>query len=536
MAMTTKQPGQDSKYGKNGPNDERAECDPARIDDLKCHAAGVAAQAAPNAQYQDAVEAAQAKFREVRDDYRKTRADVALEVQDMRHQTRRVIDRIKCLIKQERVVHCLDEAWEDVHELLIDCWKGGCRVKEDEWTFDIDDCETEAELKHRIAECIEHAAKAQQCFQTLTGEPAALVQRVSDRKADLDAILAQLAGDPAKTDLKRVYTMALVERHKLSNVWDGLEETRDFVDHLCRALTCWTEGSVAIAILKGRLAVLECREQAEKDRCAYVRDHPADEVLMLYDKKCGADPCPEREDDEEADERERRFREDKDDETRRRRGESDVIDFLIGQHRQIKSLFEQTLSTSGKQRETAFLELRRLLTVHETAEQEVVHPVAKRKLSDGDKIVGARLEEEREAKTVLAELEKLDVDSEAFTRRLCELRDAVIDHAEREEQDEFAKLQQDLSSDELERMGRAVKLAESIAPTRPRGRAPRPTSESSGVPWPIASAATGYCRSCIPKGKRRNVIQIAATHLTAVQRRHRRGGPTSKRPPSSPMN
>lgn len=144
-----------------------------------------------------------------------------------------------------------------------------------------------------------------------------------------------------------------------------------------------------------------------------------------------------------------------------------VVDFLIGQHEQIKLLFEQTLASSGKQRETAFLELRRLLAVHETAEEEVVHPRAKRKLPAGDTIVAARLEEEHEAKTVLAELEKLDVDSEEFSRQLRELRDAVIHHAEHEEQDEFAKLKKDLGGDELERMGRAVRLAESIAPTRP---------------------------------------------------------------------
>lgn len=469
MAMTTEQPGQDAERGKKGPHDGCAECDTARIDHLKCHAAGVAAQAAYNAQYQDAVEAAQAKFREVRDDYRKTRHDVALEVQDMRHQTRRVIDRIKCLIKQERVVHSLDEAWEDVHELLLGCWKGGSRIKEDERIFDIDDCETEAELKHRIAEYVEHAAKAQQCFQTLTEEPAALAQRVSDRKADLDAILAQLAGDPAKTDLKRVYAMALVERHNLSIVWNDFKETKDFADRLCRALTSWTEGSAAIAILKGKLAVLECKEQAEKDRCAYVHVHPVDEVLMIYDKKCGGDPCAEREDEEEAEhERERRLREGKYEETRRRRGESEVFDFLIKQHNQIRSLFEQTLSTSGKQRQTAFLKLRRLLALHETAEEKVVHPCARLMLPDGDKIVEARLEEERKAKAALAELAKLDVDTEAFTRQLSELRDAVITHAEHEEQDEFAKLQRDLSSDELKRMARAVKLAEAIAPTRPQ--------------------------------------------------------------------
>jgi hypothetical protein len=82
-------------------------------------------------------------------------------------------------------------------------------------------------------------------------------------------------------------------------------------------------------------------------------------------------------------------------------------------------------------------------------------------------VVGQRLEEEHEAKTVLQKLEKLDVDSVEFTRLLTELRDAVLDHAEHEEKDEFARLGQQLSSRELETMGRAAKLAEAIAPTRP---------------------------------------------------------------------
>ena len=136
----------------------------------------------------------------------------------------------------------------------------------------------------------------------------------------------------------------------------------------------------------------------------------------------------------------------------------DAVDFLIGQHQQIKSLFEQTLDGSGKEREKAFLELRRLLAVHETAEEEFVHSRAKR-IPDGDKLVGARVEEEHEAKTVLAKLEKLDVNAEEFTRQLSKLRDAMLDHAEHEEKEEFSKLQEELSEDELEQMGRAAKLA-----------------------------------------------------------------------------
>jgi hemerythrin superfamily protein len=146
---------------------------------------------------------------------------------------------------------------------------------------------------------------------------------------------------------------------------------------------------------------------------------------------------------------------------------ADVVDFLVGQHERIKSLFSETLDSSGKEREKAFIELRRLLAVHETAEEEIVHPRAKRKIPDGDKVVGKRLEEEHEAKTVLGELENLDIDSDEFTNQLKKLRDAVLDHAEHEEKEEFSKLHEELEEKELERMGRAAKLAEAIAPTRP---------------------------------------------------------------------
>ncbi|OCB24487.1 hemerythrin domain-containing protein [Mycobacterium intracellulare] len=160
---------------------------------------------------------------------------------------------------------------------------------------------------------------------------------------------------------------------------------------------------------------------------------------------------------------------------------TDVVDFLVSQHEQIKAMFADTLAASGEAREKAFVELRRLLAVHETAEEEIVHPRAKRKIANGTTVIDKRLHEEHEAKTVLQQLEKLDVDSEEFTRELTKLRDAVIDHAEHEEHDEFAKLGEELSADELERMGRAAQLAEAIAPTRPH----------AGVESQVANLAAG---------------------------------------------
>jgi hemerythrin superfamily protein len=146
----------------------------------------------------------------------------------------------------------------------------------------------------------------------------------------------------------------------------------------------------------------------------------------------------------------------------------DVVKFLTDQHNLIKDLFEEVFSASdSKAREKAFIELRTLLAVHETAEEMVVHPRVRREAANGDEIVDARLKEEHEAKETLSKLESMDIDSKEFITALTQFRDAVIDHAEHEENEEFTKLERNLTADDRERMAKAVQAAEAIAPTRP---------------------------------------------------------------------
>jgi len=155
---------------------------------------------------------------------------------------------------------------------------------------------------------------------------------------------------------------------------------------------------------------------------------------------------------------------------------TDVIDLLVAQHEDIRTLFVEVLTRSGKEREATFVDLRRLLAVHEAAEEEVVHPKAKRRIPNGDNIIDDRLAEEHDAKEALAELEAMDVDSAEFGAAISRLRNAVLDHAAHEETEEFAALGEELSVGELERMTRAARLAEAVAPTRPH-----PGIESQGL-------------------------------------------------------
>jgi hemerythrin superfamily protein len=144
----------------------------------------------------------------------------------------------------------------------------------------------------------------------------------------------------------------------------------------------------------------------------------------------------------------------------------DVVHFLKAQHERIKSLFAEVLDSKGEDREELFVQLRRLLAVHETAEEEIVHPRA-RKLADAEQVVAARLEEEHKAKETLRELEKLDVDSAEFDGMFRTLQQDVLAHAEAEEQEEFAALAEAFDPPELQRMRHAVEFAERMAPTRP---------------------------------------------------------------------
>ena len=145
----------------------------------------------------------------------------------------------------------------------------------------------------------------------------------------------------------------------------------------------------------------------------------------------------------------------------------DVVAFLKEQHQQIKALFSEVRTTSGEQRREAFIALRRLLAVHETAEEEIVHPAARKALPQGEAIVEARLQEENKAKKALSAIEDLDIDSADFVSEINSLAMNVIAHAEAEERQEFGPLGQQLEPAQLERMRSAVKVAERVAPTRP---------------------------------------------------------------------
>jgi hemerythrin superfamily protein len=150
--------------------------------------------------------------------------------------------------------------------------------------------------------------------------------------------------------------------------------------------------------------------------------------------------------------------------------EQDLIDAIQSDHQEIKSLMEQ-VDRATTDRQDSFRRLVTKLATHETAEEEVAHPLA-RKSPDGDSIVQARLEEESSGKEALARLEKMGVDDPGFRSEFEKLRREVLAHAEHEEQEEHPRLRETVDTDRLQRAGEKFRKAERMAPTHAHAHSP----------------------------------------------------------------
>lgn len=99
-------------------------------------------------------------------------------------------------------------------------------------------------------------------------------------------------------------------------------------------------------------------------------------------------------------------------------------------------MFDEVQEMPGKDRTDTFRRLVRLLAVHETAEEEIIHPAA-RKAGGGEPVVGARVVEEYTAKKLLSTMNDMGPEAEGFDTVLIQLRDDVLAQAEHEAHDEF---------------------------------------------------------------------------------------------------
>lgn len=165
-----------------------------------------------------------------------------------------------------------------------------------------------------------------------------------------------------------------------------------------------------------------------------------------------------------------------------------VVTLLLQDHQEVKASFASFEQADRGKWWEMFEDLVNMLVRHEIAEEEIVFPEARRVLPNGDAIVDARIAEQSEAEELLSKMEKGGRDDPNFAANLTQLREAVLAHAESEEQTVFQPMASTLEPDRLEKLGDRFSMAKATAPTHPHPHAPD-TPPGNMALGPIAAMA-----------------------------------------------
>jgi hypothetical protein len=333
---------------ERGPGEERdrgrcSDCDPGLLDDLKCQATGIAAQAAYNADHGQELDDARAAFMTARAAYNAARSAAVPLVAEAHRNLEELEDRVRCQLDRDGV-ECINLAFGRIVERLDECGhERGCCCDEDcDFDDDVRDCDPD-DVPGRLAVIERRTKEAAECFWDLIGEHtvvpppqpapvpapgagpaapaapgaaapapapaaaagapaappatapaaaaapalAALPARVQAVRDEIDAI-AKAAAD-GSWEPPRLYAAVLVARRHLKDVWRGFHNVNEYWDCLCRALTCMIKGHAAIGELTRQAAVNQCKRDSWKAACKYLADNTVAEVLAEFLRVCAED-------------------------------------------------------------------------------------------------------------------------------------------------------------------------------------------------------------------------------------------------------
>jgi len=136
-----------------------------------------------------------------------------------------------------------------------------------------------------------------------------------------------------------------------------------------------------------------------------------------------------------------------------------ALDLLSQDHKKVKGLFEQAEKADEKQQKKIFEQIKQELETHTRIEETVFYP-AMQEYDELKDMVLESLEEHKQIKTLLKEMDNLSSDSEKFEPKLKVLQENVQHHAEEEEEGKmFPKVRKILNSEELEELGAELEEA-----------------------------------------------------------------------------
>jgi len=138
----------------------------------------------------------------------------------------------------------------------------------------------------------------------------------------------------------------------------------------------------------------------------------------------------------------------------------DALELLTTDHKKVKQLFEKAEGNKNdKLQKQIFEQIKAELETHAHIEETVFYPAIAKNEELKDMVLES-LEEHKQVKTLLREMENLVADSEKFEPKLKVLMENIEHHAvEEEEEKMFPKIRKLMNAAALEQLGQELEAA-----------------------------------------------------------------------------
>jgi hemerythrin-like domain-containing protein len=177
--------------------------------------------------------------------------------------------------------------------------------------------------------------------------------------------------------------------------------------------------------------------------------------------------------------------------------EPDAIALLTTDHARVDAIFKQLESLpEGDTRAGLVGDVIQELSVHAAIEEQVLYPVMREELPDGETLIQEAIDEHQEVKETLAAIERADTPAERDPL-LVQLIADVRHHVDEEETELFPKLAASIKRSELQEMGAKLTAAKKLAPTHPHPHAPN--TPPGNIVGGVAAAVIDKARDALGK-------------------------------------
>ena len=137
-----------------------------------------------------------------------------------------------------------------------------------------------------------------------------------------------------------------------------------------------------------------------------------------------------------------------------------VTAILTKDHRMVRGMMatlEMTPRLNGIVRKRLFEQIRCSVMVHTQVEEEILYPAMRNLMfMGGQSKVDESYREHQEIKDLLNDLETMDPNTDAFDRKMMDLKGKIEHHVEEEEGEIFQTLKQRMSTDRQEELGQRI--------------------------------------------------------------------------------